>query len=377
MKKGLAPLCFGALFLICLGVAMVASVSDAQAVRFGKSANYFAVRQFVFAFCGSILAFFLLPRFDYHFLKKRWVVVLLLLMVGFGLVSVWIPGLADVAHKGSSRWVRLGPIQIQPSEFVRVAVCILYAKWCSGIRRHNEYFWRGVILPLVALLPILVLFVKQPDYGSTLLVLAVVLAVLYAAGAKLAHIILVGLMGAAILCVGLFADPEHRSRITSVYASETADADDTHQINASLKAFRRGGINGVGYGGGLMKEGHLPEAHTDFILAMTGEELGFRVTLLVVVGNLLLLYGGWQISRHCTDRFGKVLAFGLMLHLCLASAANIAVVTKLAPTKGLALPFMSYGGSNMLASSVVLGLLISIACNGETGFAHKPILLGR
>jgi cell division protein FtsW len=303
--------------------------------------------------------------------------VALVLLVAFGLVSVWIPGLADVAHKGSSRWIRLGPIQIQPSEFVRVAVCILYARWCSDIRRHNEYFWRGVILPLVALLPVLVLFVKQPDYGSTILVLVVVLAILYAAGAKFGHILLIGLLGIAVLGVGLFADPEHRSRITSVYASESADADDTHQINASLKAFRRGGFNGVGYGDGRMKEGHLPEAHTDFILAMTGEELGLRVTLLVVAGNLLLLFGGWQISRHCTDRFGKVLAFGLALHLCLAAAANIAVVTKFAPTKGLALPFMSYGGSNMLASSVVLGLLISIGRNGETGFAHKPILLGR
>ena len=375
MKKGMFPLCLGALTLIAIGITMVVGVSDAQAVRFGASANHFASRQLLFVGVAFVLAFLLLPRVVYKLFLRRDFTIALIILVLFALVSVWIPGLADTMHKGSSRWIKCGPFRLQPSEFVRVAICILYARWCSSIRRRGETFWRGVIFPLVCLLPVLVLLIKQPDYGSTCLAAAMVLCLLYAGGARFWHVRLVARAGAACIGVLLFADPEHRSRITSVYSSETADEEDTHQINASLQAFRRGGFAGVGYGNGIMKEGYLPEAHTDFILAMTGEELGLRFTLIVVAANLLILYGGWRISRDCIDKFGKILSFGLTLHLCLAAAVNIAVVTKLLPTKGLALPFMSYGGSNMVASAVVLGLLISVARHGQTSLQDEPVFL--
>lgn len=377
MKKGLLPLCLGALILLALGISMVASVSDAQAVRFQVDANFFIQRQLLFAGVAFILGFFVIPRLDYTLFLRRDITIALVFLIGLALVSVWIPGLADEAHKGSSRWIKLGRFQVQPSEFVRVAICILYARWCSSIRCRNENFWQGVILPLVCLVPVLALLIKQPDFGSTLLTGVMALALIYAGGAKFWHVVAVAAAGIAVLGVLLFADPEHRSRITSVYASETADDEDTHQVNASLLAFRRGGLMGVGYGNGIMKEGYLPEAHTDFILAMTGEELGLRFTLVVVFANLLILYGGWRISRDCVDRFGKLLSFGLMLHLGMAAAANIAVVTKIGPTKGLALPFMSYGGSNMLASATVLGLLLSVGRHSRTSLSTAPIILRR
>ena len=137
---------------------------------------------------------------------------------------------------------------------------------------------------------------------------------------------------------------------------------------ASLQAFRNGGLLGAGYGRGIMKEGYLPEAHTDFILAMAGEELGLVATLAVVAGYLLILAGGWRIARSTPEKYSKLLAVGLTLHFCLAAGANIAVVTKWAPTKGLALPLLSYGGSNMVASMLVLGLLVATARHAPADF---------
>ncbi len=374
MKRGMFPLCLGVLVLVAIGLTVVASVSDAEAIRLGGSANKFASRQLLFMGVAFVLGFLVLPRLDYRLFLRNDVAVFLVILVLLALLSVWIPGVAAKV-KGSNRWINIGSFRLQPSEFVRVAICVLYARWCSSIRHRSEDFWRGVILPLVCLLPVLALLIKQPDFGSTCLTAAMVLCLIYASGARFWHVAGVAAAGFACLVVLLFADPEHRSRITSVYSSENADAEDTHQINASLQAFRRGGLQGVGYGNGIMKEGYLPEAHTDFILAMTGEELGLRFTLLVVAANLLILYGGWRISRDCLDKFGKILAFGLTLHLCLAAAVNIAVVTKFAPTKGLALPFMSYGGSNMVASGLVLGLLLSVARYGQTSLQKEPTFL--
>ena len=376
MKRGMRLLVLGVLVLVAIGLSMVASVSGATAVElYHYDANHFAVRQFIFAGAAVLFGIFFLPRIDYHFLERREIAWGLAFLTLFALLSVWLPFLADDAHKGSSRWIRCGPIRVQPSEFVRVAVCILYARWCSAIRSRNEDFLHGIVLPLLCLLPVLGLLIKQPDFGSTCLTAAMVLALLYASGARLRHILAVAAVGGACLLILLFSDPEHRSRILSVYDSSKVDQESTHQVVESLKAFRRGGFTGVGYGNSRMKDIYLPENHTDFILAMTGEELGLVFTLAVVLANLMILYGGWTISRNCLDKFGKILAFGLTLHLCMAAAVNIAVVTRFAPTKGLALPFMSYGGSNLLASFIVLGLLLSVGRHGQTSLQGKPILL--
>ena len=375
MNKGMRLIILGALVLVAIGLATVTSVSAPQAGRFNWDPNHFAIRQFLFAGVAVLFGIVILPRVDYHLLLRRDIAWAMVFLTGFALVSVWMPGVADDAHNGSSRWIRCGPIRIQPSEFVRVAICVLYARWCSAIRSRNEEFLHGIVLPLLCLMPVLALLIKQPDYGSTCLTATMVLALLYAGGARTSHVLLVAAVGFAAFGFLIFADAEHRSRFLAVYASNLVDSEDTHQVIASLLAFRRGGLTGIGYGSSVMKELYLPEAHTDFILAMTGEELGLVFTLIVVLANLMILYGGWTVSRQCFDKFGKVLAFGLTLHLCLAAAVNIAVVTKLLPTKGLALPFMSYGGSNLMASFLVLGLLLSVGRHGQTSLQDQPILL--
>ena len=368
MKAGIRLVLIGATMLLCIGLCVVASVSDAQAIAYRVGANHFATRQLLWVAAGALLGFVLLPRFDPHVFLRRDVAVLLALGVLFGLVSVWIPGLADAAQKGSHRWLRLPGFKVQPSEFVRVLVCILLARWCGNVRCRNEDFWQGTALPCLCLAPVLGLLFKQPDYGSAILTLAVAGSLLVIAGSRPRHLSVFGLVAFAALAALILSSPEHIRRILGPLVSDQVSSDEKLQVLASLQAFRNGGLLGRGYGHGIMKEGYLPEAHTDFILAMTGEELGLIATLAVVIAYLLILAGGWRIARATPEKYSKLLAVGLMLHFCLAAGANVAVVTKMAPTKGLALPLMSYGGSNMVASMLVIGLLLATARHAPCGF---------
>ena len=368
MKSGIRLVVVGATLLLSIGLSVVASVSDAQAVAFNVGANHFATRQLLYAAVGVFLGFVVLPRLDPHLFQRRGWALVLAAAVVFGLVSVWIPGLADAAQKGSHRWLRLPGFKLQPSELVRVFVCVLAARWCGAVRCRNEEFWQGTALPCLCLAPVLALLFKQPDYGSAILTVAVAGAILVVAGSRPRHLAIFGAVAVGALAALILSSPEHIRRVLGALASDQVSTDETRQVMASLQAFRNGGLLGAGYGRGIMKEGYLPEAHTDFILAMAGEELGLVATLAVVAGYLLILAGGWRIARSTPEKYSKLLAVGLTLHFCLAAGANIAVVTKWAPTKGLALPLLSYGGSNMVASMLVLGLLVATARHAPADF---------
>ena len=370
MKSGISMVMIGTAVLLCVGLCVVSSVSDAYAIASRCSANHFAILQLRWVVLGLVLGFLLIPRFiDPHIFQRRWMIALLVLAVVFGLVSVWIPGLADEMKKGSHRWLRIHGTQVQPSEFVRVVVCILMACWCGNVRRRNEDFWQGTAIPCLCLIPVLGLLFKEPDYGSAILTLAVAGSLLVISGSRSKHLAVFGLLAVVALAALILSSPEHIRRVLGPLASEQVSSDETLQVMASLQAFRNGGLLGSGFGHSLMKEGYLPEPHTDFIFAMVGEELGLFATLAVVGAYLLVLAGGWRIARTTPEKYSKLLAAGLTLHFCFAAGANIAVVTKMAPTKGLALPLISYGGSNMLASMSVIGLLLATARHAPTDFS--------
>jgi cell division protein FtsW len=205
-------------------------------------------------------------------------------------------------------------------------------------------------------------FLKQPDLGSTFLVGMVSITLMFVSGVKFIYLAGVAGAGVAAIIGMIMVNPERMSRVLSVFRPDEVSSDDSHQIEQALASFQSGGVWGVGYGNSLRKEGFLPESHTDCILAMAGEELGLACTVLVVVAYTLLLVAGMTVSLRSQDKFGRLLAFGMTFHLCFSAGFNIAVVTKMAPTKGLALPFMSYGGSNLIASMVALGFILSVAC---------------
>ena len=258
MKSGIRLVVVGATLLLSIGLSVVASVSDAQAVAFNVGANHFATRQLLYAAVGVFLGFVVLPRLDPHLFQRRGWALVLAAAVVFGLVSVWIPGLADAAQKGSHRWLRLPGFKLQPSEFVRVFVCVLAARWCGAVRCRNEEFWQGTALPCLCLAPVLALLFKQPDYGSAILTVAVAGAILVVAGSRPRHLAIFGAVAVGALAALILSSPEHIRRVLGALASDQVSTDETRQVMASLQAFRNGGLLGAGYGRGIMKEGYLP-----------------------------------------------------------------------------------------------------------------------
>lgn len=348
--------------LLVLSVAVIASTGGVASLRYHGDPNFFLARQVIFAMLSVVLAA-VLARIDYRIWGNREVMVCLLVLALAGLLSVFIPGIG-INVKGSHRWINVGFTRIQPSEFVKILLILLMAAWHGQVSRRHERFWEGCGIPSLVLGVVALGFLKQPDLGSTFLAGVVSVALMFVSGVRFIYLAGLGLAGCAAIGSIILVDPERRSRIDILFNPDAISKDDAHQIDQSLAAFQSGGLRGVGYGKSLLKERYLPESHTDFILSMAGEELGLVCTGLVVLAYALILCAGLFASLRAPDKFGRLLAFGMTFHLCFSAAFNIAVVTRMAPTKGLALPFMSYGGSNLLASMAALGFILSVARRG-------------
>lgn len=368
MRKTAATLLFSVVVLVVLGLIMLASVSTVRAQALSGDPYLFLRRQIFWLALAAPLAV-LVAHFDYHWLQRRWVMGLLLLVTIAGLTAVFIPGLG-VRLYGSARWIRIGGLRMQPSEFAKLAVIMLSAAWLDRIGWRVRRFREGFLIPICLLGLIAGLLFLEPDYGAMALVGALAFAIMLAAGVRLRY-----LMGAAVLGMLLFAllvlhDPVRRGRVLA-FMDADGHAAISHQLVQSKAALIRGGLLGVGLGNSIQKHLYLPEAHTDFIFAILGEELGLIGTLSVVLLFTLLFFCGIQISARAPDTFGKLLAFGMTLLLGLQAMVNIGVVTGLLPTTGLALPFISYGGSSLLVSMVAVGLLINILKHVEMANQHK------
>lgn len=359
MRRALLILAVVPVGLLVLSIAVIASTGDVPSIRYHADASYFLVRQVLFAGVSVVLAAGL-ASLDYRFWLKRSVALALLLLTLIGLVSVFVPGLG-IMVKGSHRWVNLGIIRIQPSEFVKIMLILLLAAWFGQVSRRQDRFWEGCAVPGALLVIVAAGFLKQPDLGSTFMAGIVTGTIMFVAGVRFLYLGGAGLIGGLGLTAFILMDPLRRRRIDILLNPDSLSKADSHQIEQSLAAFQTGGWKGVGYGKSLLKERYLPESHTDFILSIAGEELGMICTLLVVAAYIAILLAGISTSVRAPDKMGRLLAFGMTFYLCFSAAFNIAVVTRMAPTKGIALPFMSYGGSNLLASMAALGVILSVA----------------
>ncbi|MCC7518193.1 MAG: FtsW/RodA/SpoVE family cell cycle protein [Verrucomicrobiae bacterium] len=282
----------------------------------------------------------------------------------FAMLMVHMPVLG-MKIKGSSRWVRLGPVQVQPSEIMRLALTILLA---DGLARHQtrirEMKW-GLVWPLVVLAPVVALLLKEPDLGTAALVLACTLAMTYVAGARLLPLLGVGVAGAAGVATMVALLPERLDRFqawwNAVLHPELQQHDGKYyQIWQSLLALGNGGLEGLGLGKSRFKMRHLPEAATDAILPIIGEELGFYASLAILLAYVTILICGILIARRAREVYGLLLGFGLVFGLCLQAAINVGTFTGCFPPKGMPLPFISYGGSNLALCYASIGLLVSI-----------------
>lgn len=360
MQRTITLLIAAVLILVTVGLVMLASASMVKGAAdesFRNDPAYFVKRQGVWM-ALALVAAGVCARFDLRWMKKA--ALPLAAACAVLLVLVRIPGIGTEI-KGSWRWLRFGPLTVQPSEFAKVGIILASAWWISRRRRYMDSFRRGILIPILGLGLFAGLLLAEPDFGTTVLVGLTVLALLYAGGARPLYLAGFSAAGASVFGLLLALNPNRMRRIIAFLDPEKYVQDSAWQLINALDAFASGGLQGAGLGNSIQKYHYLPEAHTDFILPIIGEELGLFASLSVLLLFAVIFICGLRIARQASDDFGRFAALGITLMISLQAMINLAVVTGSMPTKGIALPFISYGGSSLLVSSAMIGILINIA----------------
>jgi len=347
--------------LICVGVVMIYSASSIYAWEKYKDSAFFLKRHLAFLGIGLVLMF-LVMLFDYRKLSRYAKPLLIISFVLLGLVLV--PGLGREVS-GARRWFRFKFLSFQPSELANLAVLIYVADFISRKQDIIKSFIKGFMPPLCVLGATSVLILIQPDLGTVVALAGVVFIMLYISGVRVTHLLSVFLLSLPALYLLVFAVPYRRARILAFLNPWIDPKGSGFQIIQSQVAIGSGGIFGVGLGHSRQKLFYLPAAHTDFIFSIIGEELGLIGTLAVVFLFMIFILQGLKVIRNASDRFGYFLALGLVLMIALRAVINIGVSCGIFPTKGLPLPFISYGGSSFIFDMVAVGILINIARIGE------------
>jgi cell division protein FtsW len=353
-------------FLLCGGgLVMVTSASVAFAYTQHQSAFYYAERQAAWMFIGFV-ALFVLSRIDYHRLRPlapAGAVVAALLMI-----LVLVPHLG-VTVNGARRWFDAGPLgTFQPSELGKLAFAVFIAHWVDKNSAQMGSFQKAFV-PFVAMLAgVLVLLMLERDLGTSIVVVGIFVSTYWAGGGRVRHMVLL-VAALALAFVALSVFESYRLARLTAYVNPWADPLGAgFQATQSLYGLASGGFFGVGIGHSIEKYGWLPEAHTDFIFAIVGEETGLLGTTLVMLGFLFFGLRGYRAALRAPDRFGVGLAASITTWICFEALLNMATVTNTLPITGVPLPFFSYGGTAVATTLAAVGVLLSIARSG-TGSA--------
>ena len=351
MKVAVTILAFCVTSLLALGLVMLYSSSMTQV------GAHYLMMQLIWCVFGFILCVSA-ASLDYQLLKKyAWPIFGLAF---FLLLLVLVPHIGRKIN-GARRWFDLHGVRFQPSELGKIALIIALAWYGDRYQRHMPTFKWGIFFPVAIIGAILSLIFVEPDRGTTILLAAVSGAMLLLAGVQWKFIIPPVVLAVAGLVISILHDPMRMKRIFSwLYMEQNKDGVG-YQAYQAMIALGSGGWNGLGLGNGRQKLGFVPEHHTDFIFSIIGEELGLVATLAVILAFVGLALCGLYIALHARDTFGTLLATGISLLISLQAAINIGVVTSALPNKGLPLPFISYGGSNLLAMLTCVGILFSVA----------------
>ncbi len=359
------------LFLAVLGMLVIGIVMLFSTSAFARDSHgdmyFFVKRQAVWLAVGLVVCA-VAAIVDYHFWLRTW-------WIWFGL-ALFTLAFCFVPHfgmriNGSRRWVSLGPATFQPSEIAKVAVIFFLAAWFGSREKESTRLLQGFVIPFAIVCAALILIVTEVDLGTTALIGATMFVVMFVAGTHPALLGVLSLCGlGGILFVATHMS-ERMGRLAAFMDPERFKDDAGLQQMQALIAWGSGGIEGLGLGNGRQKMLYLPYAHTDFIFPMIGEELGLRISLLVVFLFVVIIVCGLMIALHAKDRAGLLLGSGIVSLLGLQAAVNIGVTTSLLPNKGLPLPFVSYGGSNLAACLFGIGLLLNIYRQGVLEPAKK------
>jgi cell division protein FtsW len=354
MKVAVTTLAFCVAALLALGLVMLYSSSMTQV-----GAHYLML-QLIWCALGFVLCV-AATALDYQWLKKAAWPLFIFALVLLVLVILPLPHGITKKINGAHRWFILPGMRLQPSELAKLALIVMLAWYGERCQRQMQTWKRGVVFPGLLIAAVLGLVFIEPDRGTTILLAAVSGSMLLVAGVRWKHVLIPAAAGVAGLVVSILHDPMRMRRIFSWWNLEEHKDGVGYQAYQAMIALGSGGWTGLGLGNGRQKLGFVPEHHTDFIFSIIGEELGLIATLLVVVAFVVVAICGIYIALNSRDTFGFLLALGITLLISLQAAINIGVVTSALPNKGLPLPFISYGGSNLLAMFAGIGILFSVA----------------
>ena len=354
-------------FLVLGGLLMIYSASSvSDYVKLGDSA-YHVKKQLLSAALG-VVGLLILSRWDFRAKRSRFDLrrpeVLAWGLWGVSLAGLVAVKIAGVGTWGATRWVDIGPLSVQPSEYAKLgcllAASVLTVRWRRGELEDKQF----LIRLLAAVAPVVILVMMQPDMGTTISIVLAVFLLLWLGGIRRQWLVVTGVGGLALAALMVWVAGYRMERVTAFLNPWGDPLDSGYQIIQSLYAFGSGGLFGVGLGLSRQKFLYLPAAHTDFIFAVIGEELGLAGTLAIVTAFLLFAYAGIRIALECKDPFGRLLAGGLTAMIVAQALMNMAAVTGLMPITGIPLPLVSAGGSSLTFTLGCIGLILAVSRYG-------------
>jgi len=367
-KKFDQPLLWSIFALIVIGTIMLYSSSTAVSLSktSGESGTFYLMAHLK-RLIISIMALVVFMHFDYRRLKSLAYIIIIGAIGLLAYTKLWYM-MHDISSPG--RWVYLGTFSIQTSDIARLALIIFLAAFMTKKKHQIQDFYTGFLPPVFVMGLVVALIMMQPDFSTGIMITIIGTMMLFIGGARFMQLTSAGIAAAIVTIPIMLSIPYSRSRITSWVSGNEDVVDSGYQITQSLISLGNGGIFGAGLGNSIAKNQFLPTPHTDFIFAIIGEEIGLVGALVLLTIFLFIFQRGIKIAKDSNDPFGVLLALGLSFSIILYAFVNAAVVTNILPVTGLPMPLISYGGSNILTSSIALGILLNIS-QSKRSVTHK------
>ena len=346
------------ILLVGIGFFIFSSASLGLLAREGARFSSVALNQVLFGIVGGTLALYVTSSIHYRIWRKYafYIFVASILLT----LLVFIPGLG-LTYGGATRWIDLGPISFQPSEFLKLGLVIYMATWLSGMKNYIDKFLKGT-LPFIGIMGLVgIVLLLQPDTDTFAIIAAASVSMFIAAGGRIRDVLLMFVAGLVLVTVLAFSRPYIMDRLTTFFDPTIDPQGSSYQINQSLIAIGSGGILGRGFGQSIQKFEYLPEPIGDSIFAVFGEEFGFVGSSLLIILFAFFTFRGYRIATHSPDLFGMLLVVGFITLIVVQAFLNISSMLALAPLSGLPLPFISHGGTALFATLAAVGIVLNVS----------------
>jgi len=345
--------------LLGIGVVMVYSSSSVLGSRYHESSSFYLIKQGISAFLGLIFMFVSM-KIDYRLYKNPRFIYPVLLLTGILLLLVYVPEISREIN-GARRWLKIGYFSLQPSEIAKISVIIYLAYFLDKKHKKDgigEHLYLG---PAMIVGTLLFLIIKEPDFSSSVIILLTAISIYFIAGLRLIHLLSITIFFVPVLYYLIWSCEYRKERMLEYIESLINPLNAPYHVEHSILALGKGGFLGMGFGNSAQKYLFLPLPHSDFIFSIIGEELGFLGTSGIVALFCLLIWRGFLISKGSRDLFGTLLAGGITVLIGIEIIVNIGVTSALLPVTGIVLPFISSGGSSLLTTMILIGLLLNIS----------------